>query len=117
MARILRKPTAPKAPPPEPKPAPAAPKPQAERPARSEGEGGNRTDYGAVIKRYEDKVRNPLTGIRAKCVQCCCGQLKEVQLCAIKECALHPFRMGINPFNKKTAERMARESEGDEDED
>ena len=74
-----------------------------------------KTDYAQVIKRYEDKVKNPLTAIRARCVQCTNGQVGEVKLCATKSCALWPFRMGENPFNKKTRERMAREQESDDE--
>lgn len=32
--------------------------------------------------------------IRAKCLDCCCGDSKEVRLCTIKSCPLHPYRMG-----------------------
>lgn len=75
-----------------------------------------------TIKRYADKVRNPRTAIRAKCVECSGGSLKEVNECRVITCALHPFRMGVNPFNKKTRMRLERESgeggvEDSEDED
>lgn len=72
-----------------------------------EDEGGSGTDYNAVIRRYESKVKNPRTAIRARCIQCCNGQLKEVQLCPVKDCALHPFRMGENPFNLRTKAKNA----------
>lgn len=84
-------------------------------PEPESGEGSYKTDYAAVIKRYEDKVKNPLTAIRARCIQCTNGQVGEVKLCATKSCALWPFRMGENPFNKKTRERMAREQESDDE--
>jgi len=32
--------------------------------------------------------------IRAKCLDCCCGDSKEVRLCTIKDCSLYPYRMG-----------------------
>jgi hypothetical protein len=32
--------------------------------------------------------------IRAKCLDCCCGQAVEVRLCTIKKCPLFPYRMG-----------------------
>lgn len=35
--------------------------------------------------------------IRAKCIQCCCGQLKEVKNCNATECALYHFRLGHAP--------------------
>lgn len=98
-----------------------APATQAAAPAqevaeRDEPESGSyKTDYAAVIKRYEDKVKNPMTAIRARCIQCTNGQVSEVKLCATKTCALWPFRMGENPFNKKTRERMEREAVGEEE--
>lgn len=73
-----------------------------------------------TIKRYAEKVKNPRTAIRAKCVECSGGSLKEVNECRVTTCALHPFRMGVNPFNKKTRMRLAREhgdTDYDEDQD
>lgn len=55
-----------------------------------------------TIKRYHDKIRNPLTAIRAKCVECSGGSLREVSECRVKECALWSMRMGVNPFHKRT---------------
>lgn len=40
---------------------------------------------------------SPLAAIRFKCLDCCCGSVKEVVLCEITDCSLHPFRMGKNP--------------------
>lgn len=39
----------------------------------------------------------PLQAIRAKCLDCCCGQAKEVRLCVCPDCSLFPFRFGKNP--------------------
>lgn len=44
--------------------------------------------------------QNPVKAIRAKCLDCCCNQPKEVRLCPTARCPLHPFRMGHNPFRK-----------------
>lgn len=55
-----------------------------------------------IVQRYMDRIKNPKTAIRARCVQCCNGQIKEVNLCPATGCALHPFRMGVNPFHKRT---------------
>lgn len=79
-------------------------------------------EYLDTIARYAEKVRNPKTAIRAKCVECSGGSLKEVADCRVKGCALHPFRMGVNPFNKKTRERLegqtsATDEETDDDDD
>ena len=45
--------------------------------------------------------KSPLKAIRAKCLDCCCGQSAEVKNCGIIRCPLHPFRMGNNPFRKR----------------
>lgn len=39
----------------------------------------------------------PLKSIRAKCLDCCCDQAKEVRYCTAKKCALFPYRMGHKP--------------------
>lgn len=67
---------------------------------------GNKTNYIEVVERYAAKVKNPKSAIRAKCVECSGGSLKEVQMCPIKKCSLHPFRLGENPFHKKTRLRL-----------
>jgi hypothetical protein len=67
------------------------------------------TNYLVVIERYRKKIKNPKTAIRAKCVECSGGSLKEVQECRVTDCALHPFRMGENPFHLKTIQRLQRE--------
>ena len=44
--------------------------------------------------------RQPLTAfkaIRAKCLDCCCGQPGEVSACPTSKCPLHPYRMGHRP--------------------
>ena len=41
---------------------------------------------------------SPLPAIRAKCIDCCGGSPALVRECHIEACALHPFRMGRNPF-------------------
>ena len=41
--------------------------------------------------------------ITEKCLDCCCGQKKEVKLCTASKCPLHPYRNGTNPFRKKRA--------------
>lgn len=39
----------------------------------------------------------PIKAIRAKCLDCCCGQAKEVRLCPIEKCPLYPYRFGKRP--------------------
>lgn len=46
------------------------------------------------------RVLTPMKAIRAKCLDCCCGQAKEVRLCPMTDCPLHPYRMGKNPTRK-----------------
>ena len=48
--------------------------------------------------------------IRAKCLDCCCGQAVEVRNCHIKSCPLWRYRMGneesdeLKPIVKKRGE-------------
>ena len=49
----------------------------------------------------EKVITNPVKAIRKKCLECCCGQVKEVELCTVTDCALYPFRMGKNPYRRK----------------
>ena len=39
----------------------------------------------------------PMKAIRAKCLDCCCGQAKEVRLCPVQKCPLYPYRFGKRP--------------------
>lgn len=46
---------------------------------------------------YDFEVDSPLSrtkAIRAKCMECCCGNSAEVRRCRITDCALWPWRMG-----------------------
>ena len=49
----------------------------------------------------EKMLTNPVKAIRAKCLDCCCSQMKEVELCPNTRCPLHPFRFGKNPYRTK----------------
>jgi hypothetical protein len=44
---------------------------------------------------------SPLKVIRAKCVDCCGGQVGEVRKCVATTCPLWSFRMGHNPFTNR----------------
>lgn len=53
-----------------------------------------------------------LKGIRAKCIDCCCGQVPEVTKCTAYTCELWSYRMAKDPnpaksrgFAKRTATR------------
>ena len=39
----------------------------------------------------------PIKAIRAKCLDCCCGQRQEVRLCPVSACPLFPYRLGKRP--------------------
>jgi hypothetical protein len=40
------------------------------------------------------KTVTPLKAIRAKCLDCCCGDARYVKECHIRTCPLWPYRMG-----------------------
>lgn len=46
--------------------------------------------------------QSPLKAIRAKCLDCCCGQSTEIKNCGIVRCPLHPYRLGRNPFRTRS---------------
>lgn len=53
---------------------------------------------------------NPVKVIRAKCLDCSCGNAAEVARCPAERCPLWPWRMGKNPYRKKverTEEELA----------
>ena len=77
--------------------------------AAEEAESRRQADDSArIIKRYIDRIKNPMTAIRARCIQCCGGQPSEVRLCPANTCALWPMRMGDNPYNLKTRKGLAQ---------
>lgn len=45
----------------------------------------------------EPKKVSYLKAIRAKCMDCTCGQAKEIKTCPIVSCPLFPYRFGVNP--------------------
>lgn len=47
-------------------------------------------------------LKNPVKAIRAKCLDCSCDSPEEVRNCPVTDCALYPFRLGKNPFFKRT---------------
>ena len=50
----------------------------------------------------EENRISPIKAIRAKCLDCCCGQTNEVLLCTCTDCPLYVFRFGKNPFTNRT---------------
>ena len=55
----------------------------------TDGEGNN------------EEIKSPLKAIRAFCIDCMGGQVREVKLCPSQICPLHAFRMGKNPYRKR----------------
>lgn len=45
-------------------------------------------------------ILTPMKAIRAKCLDCMCGQGNEVRLRPVTDCSLYPYRMGHNPSRK-----------------
>ena len=54
--------------------------------------------------------RTPIKAIRAKCLDCTCGQVVEVRECLIRDCPLWEYRMGHRP----KAEAIGKENISDE---
>ena len=46
-------------------------------------------------------VLTPIKAIKAKCLDCCCGQRDEVKSCPVTDCPIWDFRLGKNPNRKK----------------
>ena len=53
----------------------------------------------------------PIKAIRAKCLDCCCDQIKEVKECGIVDCSLHPYRLGKRPVDSSKPKRELTEEE------
>lgn len=49
----------------------------------------------------KQKRITPLSAIKEKCLDCCCGSAKEVRLCPSTSCPLFLFRTGHLPFSHK----------------
>ena len=49
----------------------------------------------------DEKRPSPIKAIRQKCLDCSGGKASEVKLCPLKNCPLHPFRSGRNPYGTK----------------
>lgn len=52
---------------------------------------------------YRARIRSPLTGIRAFCMQCKGWRPSEVRACTFMSCPLWPFRTGRNRFRGSKA--------------
>lgn len=54
----------------------------------------------------------PMKAIRAKCLDCMCGQIYEIPKCPCTDCPLYPYRSGHNP-NRKRAEKAVSTNDSD----
>ena len=48
----------------------------------------------------DQKILTPLRAIRAKCIDCSAGSMKEVRECVLLDCPLYPYRLGKSPNRK-----------------
>lgn len=63
------------------------------------GETGWCDEVDRIICTYKSKIKNPLTAIRAFCVECHGGSAVSVTDCMSHSCSLYPFRMGKNTMH------------------
>ena len=64
-----------------------------------------------------NEATSPLKAIKAKCLDCCCGDRATVKECPVRDCPLWQFRFGRNPNRarnmtdeqrQEAAERLAK---------
>lgn len=55
-------------------------------------------------------IRTPMKAIRAKCIDCCCGDKKEIRECTIEKCPLWPYRMGHRPEKDESIDKEVSSS-------
>jgi len=61
----------------------------------------NPQNYWKKERDTMEKVQlTPIKAIRAKCLDCMAGQVKEVRLCPSEDCSLFNYRFGKNPNRK-----------------
>lgn len=53
------------------------------------------------IAEAKARARNPVTSIRAKCIDCTGGELATVRECTFTGCGLYPYRFGGDPYRGK----------------
>lgn len=57
-------------------------------------------------------VLTPIKAIRAKCIDCCCGQRLEVKLCTCPDCPLYPYRLGHRPKGDQIPDENHEDEKG-----
>lgn len=68
----------------------------------------------SVNQKFSDRIKGPLSSIRAYCVDCQGGVPSLVRECAVTKCPNWPFRMGSNPFYGKLHDADASAEEEEE---
>jgi len=58
-------------------------------------------DIPMEILTQKFRAKTPLKALRARCLDCCCGDASEVRKCTATDCASWPFRLRTDPFRKK----------------
>lgn len=56
---------------------------------------------GDETESEKDEIKSPLKAIRAFCIDCMGGAVRDVKNCPSKICPLYAFRMGKNPYRKR----------------
>lgn len=62
---------------------------------------GRPDETAHVVERYKERIKSPITAIRAFCITCMGGYVKEVKNCTAPKCPLYPVRLGVNVFSAK----------------
>jgi hypothetical protein len=70
-----------------------------------------------LVNSYKNKVKNPLTGIRAFCVECMGGYVELVNKCPSVNCSLYPFRKGKNTMSARYGRANPNAFKGGKDDD
>ena len=56
------------------------------------------------LRKAGHEPMSPLQALRARCLDCCAQQPKDVALCPAVGCPSWPFRMGSDPWRKPASE-------------
>lgn len=54
------------------------------------------------------RKNTPLRAIRAKCIDCSGGSVKEVRLCTLENCPLFPYRSGHKPKDNQNINEVTK---------
>ena len=60
-------------------------------------------DFTAKLAGSWPSGPSPLSAIRRKCIDCVAGEIGLIADCALRNCALWPYRLGRNPFHGSAA--------------